>query len=155
MFRRALAGGLALVRVYMAALIASPAYAGESPIHFLLGQSKLHPLSTFAASSEGRAAGVGQVVRASWYGGGEYLNARTSTGEHFDPRGHTAVHRWLPFGTRLEIVNLANGRATIVRVNDRGPAFWTGRALDLSRAAAADLGMIGAGEARVSYRIIN
>jgi rare lipoprotein A len=59
----------------------------------------------------------------------------------------------LPFGTRLEVTY--RGRSTIVTVNDRGPAAYTGRSLDLSRGAASDLGMFGAGDARVTFRVIN
>ncbi|MCC3246163.1 septal ring lytic transglycosylase RlpA family protein [Methylocystis sp. WRRC1] len=87
---------------------------------------------------------------ASYYGGGERLNAHTATGERFNAGGYTAAHRSLPFGTRLTVC--LHGCVT-VRVNDRGPAAWTGRSLDLARGAAARIGMIGAGVARVSVRI--
>ncbi|WP_051133863.1 septal ring lytic transglycosylase RlpA family protein [Methylocystis sp. ATCC 49242] len=94
------------------------------------------------------------VVRASWYGGGERLNAHTASGERFNPAARTAAHRTLPLGTRARVVNLVNGRETLVTINDRGPALWTGRALDLSRQAAVDLGMIQGGETRVKMEII-
>lgn len=88
-------------------------------------------------------------ARASWYGApGEYLSRRTASGERFNPHALTAAHRSLPFGTRLRVSY--RGRSVIVRVNDRGPARWTGRALDLSRAAAAVLGLTRAGVGRVS-----
>jgi rare lipoprotein A (peptidoglycan hydrolase) len=93
----------------------------------------------------------GSVTRASWYGGGERLSRRTASGEVFRAGGLTAAHRTLPLGTRLVVS--ANGRSVVVRVNDRGPAAWTGRSLDLSRGAAVALGMIHAGTARVSYRV--
>ncbi len=92
-----------------------------------------------------------RVIRASWYGGHERLGRRTASGEVFRPDGLTCAHRSLPLGTRL-IVS-ANGRSVEVRVNDRGPAAYTGRSIDLSRGAARALGMIGAGTARVTYRI--
>jgi len=107
----------------------------------------------FAAT--GHAGGLvspPQVVHASWYGGGEKLNAKTSTGERFNPSDRTCAHRTLPFGTRIEVSY--HGRSTIVRVNDRGPAAWTGRALDLSRAAANDIGLIAAGSADIIIRIL-
>lgn len=75
----------------------------------------------------------------------------TASGEVFDMNALTAAHRTLPFGTVLEVTNLANGRKTIVRVNDRGP-FIEGRELDVSKAAAYELGMITTGTARVSIR---
>ena len=65
----------------------------------------------------------------------------------------TAAHRTLPFGTRIRVENLGNGREAEVRVNDRGP-FVEGRILDLSRAAARDLQMIGPGTARVRLRVV-
>lgn len=96
-------------------------------------------------------AGVGKMVRASWYGGGERLNRHTATGEVFRPMGLTAAHRTLPLGTRLQVCLTT---CIVVRVNDRGPAIWTGRALDLSRGAATALGFHRAGEARVSMAVL-
>lgn len=121
--------------------------AGESPLAFIVAQTS--PLLIVH-----RLRGAPVSVRASWYGGGEYLNARTANGERFNTAGHTAAHRTLPFGTRLEVTNLATHLTTIVRINDRGPAARLGRDLDLSRAAAASIGMIGAGLAHVTYRIL-
>ncbi len=95
-----------------------------------------------------------QIVRASWYGGGERLNARTSTGEIFRPMGHTAAHRTLPLGTLVRVSSLTTGLSTIVRINDRGPAAYTGRALDLSRGAALDLGIAGKGSSQVAIEIV-
>jgi len=89
--------------------------------------------------------------RASWYGGGEKLARHTASGEVFHPDALTAAHRSLPLGTRLVVS--ANGRSIVVRVNDRGPAKWTGRSLDLSRGAARALGIMGKGTALVSYRV--
>jgi len=93
-----------------------------------------------------------QYVRASWYGGGERLNRHTANGERFNPMAFTAAHRTLPMGARLVVEY--RGRRVVVRINDRGPAKWTGRSLDLSRAAAAALGYLGAGVARVQIRVL-
>ena len=84
---------------------------------------------------------------ASWYGPG-FAGRRTSSGEVFDPGQLTAAHRTLPFGTVVRVVNLDNGRAVQVRINDRGP-FKPGRVIDLSRAAAEQLDMVRAGVAPV------
>jgi rare lipoprotein A len=65
----------------------------------------------------------------------------------------TCAHRTLPFGTRLRVQNLENGRAVTVRVNDRGP-FVDGRILDVSRKAAQDLGIMGPGKARVRLTLL-
>jgi len=69
---------------------------------------------------------------------------RTANGERYDREEFTAAHRSLPFGARLCVRSLVNGRTVIVRVNDRGP-FTPGRIIDLSRAAAEELGMMGLG----------
>jgi rare lipoprotein A (peptidoglycan hydrolase) len=84
---------------------------------------------------------------ASWYGPG-FAGKLTANGEIFDPSELTAAHRTLPFNTHLRVTNLANGRSVTVRINDRGP-FSGGRIIDLSRAAAEQIGMIGSGTARV------
>ena len=86
---------------------------------------------------------------ASWYA----LHSRTASGERMNPGRLTAAHRSLRFGTRLRVTNRRNGRAVIVRVNDRGP-FIRGRVLDLSRAAANSIGMMRSGTAKVCYEII-
>lgn len=93
-----------------------------------------------------RMTDIGSPMRASYYGGGERLNARTASGARFVARGLTAAHRVFPFGTRLRVCLRS---CVIVRVNDRGPAKWTGRSLDLSRGAAARIGLTGPGVATV------
>ena len=66
----------------------------------------------------------------------------------------TAAHRTMPFGTRLRVTNVENGRSVVVRVNDRGP--WANdRVLDLSRAAAKALGMIGDGVTKVEIVVLS
>lgn len=87
---------------------------------------------------------AGQLLSASWYGA-ESGN-RTANGEYFDGSSLTAAHRTLPFGTRLRVSY--KGQSVLVVVNDRGP-YSKGRGLDLSRAAAARIGMIDAGVALV------
>ncbi len=86
-----------------------------------------------------------QLGHASWYS----LPANiTANGEHMDPNELTAAHRSLPFGTRVLVENLSNGRSVVVRINDRGP-FIGGRIIDLSKAAADSIGMINDGTAKV------
>jgi peptidoglycan lytic transglycosylase len=93
-----------------------------------------------------------QVGEASWYGPGFHGN-RTASGEVYDMEELTAAHRRLPFGARVQVVNLDNGRKTQVTINDRGP-FARGRIIDLSRAAAREIGMLGRGTARVRIEVI-
>jgi len=71
-----------------------------------------------------------------------YSGGRTANGERASPRGLTAAHRSLPFGTRVRVVNRRNGRSVIVRINDRGP-FVRGRIIDLTPAGARALGFSG------------
>lgn len=87
---------------------------------------------------------------ASYYGK-EFDGLTTSSGERFDMNALTAAHKTLPFGTLLEVTNLANGKRVTVRVNDRGP-FVENRELDVSYAAAEALGMLVSGTAKVSIR---
>lgn len=89
---------------------------------------------------------------ATWYGGKRWHGRRTASGERFDRRALTAAHLTLPMGTRLRVVNQANGREVWVRINDRGPK--SGQfIIDLSEAAADRLGMRRAGKARVALYI--
>src|SRR5262249_62141840 len=93
-----------------------------------------------------------QTGLASYYGR-EFSNQRTASGERFDPGLLTAAHRTLPFGTRVRVTNLDNGRRVVGRINDRGP-FARGRVLDLSPAAARKLGFVNDGVARVRIDVL-
>jgi rare lipoprotein A len=87
---------------------------------------------------------LAETGRAAFYSGG-----RTASGERTGPNGLTAAHRTFPFGTHVRVTNIRNGKAVVVRIVDRGP-YGRGRIIDLSRAAARELDMIGAGTAMVS-----
>jgi rare lipoprotein A len=89
---------------------------------------------------------------ASWYGD-RFHGRPTAGGEPFNMHALTAAHPSLPFGTVVEVENLENGRTVRVRINDRGP-FVDGRIIDLSRAAAQRIGMLGTGVARVTLRVV-
>lgn len=89
---------------------------------------------------------------ASWYGPGFHGN-QSASGEIFNQNAMTAAHRSLPFGTRVQVTNLDNGRTTIVRINDRGP-FAHGRVIDLSAAAARVLGLMQSGVAPVRVDVL-
>jgi rare lipoprotein A len=96
--------------------------------------------------------GATQQGIASWYGH-PYHGRRTSNGEVYDMNKLTAAHLSLPFDTWLRVTNLSNRRDTEVRINDRGP-FVKGRIIDLSRAAAEEIEMIGPGTVRIRLEII-
>lgn len=85
--------------------------------------------------------------QASWYGG-HFQGRPTASGEIFNTHEFTAAHKTLPFGTLVRVKNLANGKTTTVRINDRGP-FVAGRIIDLSYVAAKELDMIQSGVAQV------
>ena len=93
-----------------------------------------------------------EVGIASWYGDAFQLRA-TASGEPFDMYMPSAAHKTLPLQSLVEVTNLENGRSIQVRINDRGP-FVDGRIIDLSRAAADQLGMIRTGVARVRVRFV-
>ena len=100
---------------------------------------------------------VPDVVRvitgeASWYGPGFYGN-RTANGEVFKPGTMTAAHRTLPFGTKVRVTNLWNGRSAVIRINDRGP-FIDHRVIDLGHGAASSLGLIASGVAQVRLEVL-
>jgi rare lipoprotein A len=87
---------------------------------------------------------------ASFYG----EDSETASGEKFNPNELTAAHPTLPFGTRLRVTNVTNGRSVIVRINDRGP-FVRGRSVDVSSSAAERIGMIDQGVAKVKLDVIH
>ena len=89
---------------------------------------------------------------ASWYGPGFY-GRTTASGERLRKGTMTAAHRTLPFGTRVRVTNLSNGRSVVVRINDRGP-FKYHRVIDLAHGAASQLRMMQAGEVPVKLEIL-
>jgi peptidoglycan lytic transglycosylase len=91
---------------------------------------------------------------ASWYGGDDGFEGKpTASGEIYDSSKLTAAHRDLPLGTVVDVTSLDTGRTTRVRINDRGP-FVQGRIIDLSRAAASQIQMIGPGVSRVRLVVV-
>jgi rare lipoprotein A len=89
---------------------------------------------------------------ASYYAA-KFHGRRTASGEMFDNRAMTAAHRTLPFGSLVRVTNPANGASVVVRITDRGP-FTRGRMIDVSRAAAEELGLIARGHATVELSLI-
>lgn len=94
-------------------------------------------------------ADTGQTGVASYY----WQGSGTASGERFNANALTAAHRTLPFNTKVKVTNLRNGRSVVVRINDRGP-FIRGRIIDVSRAAASELGFTGHGITRVSVAVM-
>jgi rare lipoprotein A len=105
-----------------------------------------------SSSRHGRfVAGHNRTVREARVGGSE--GGSVGLASYYGASGMTAAHRTLPFGTRVQVTNLANGHSVTVRINDRGP-FVRGRSIDLSSGAARAIGMTGAGVARVRMHVI-
>jgi hypothetical protein len=99
--------------------------------------------------TKGKHLGAGV---ASFYGPG-FAGRSTANGEKFNPAGLTAAHRSLPFGSRVRVTNVHNGRSIVVRINDRGP-FVGNRVIDLSQGAAEQIGMVQRGTARVELQLL-
>lgn len=106
--------------------------------------------AVFIAVFLGGAAQAGDITGwASYYKSGQ----RTANGERYIPNGLTAAHRSLPFGTRVLVTNLRNGKSVIVRINDRGP-FIKSRIIDLSLGAARAVGITGSGVGKVKIVVL-
>ena len=112
------------------------------------GQVKKVSYSPVSAKAKFASSGV-----ASYYGPG-FHGRRTANGETFNMHAMTAAHRTLPFGTLVKVTNLSNGKSTVVRVTDRGP-YVGNRVIDLSVAAAKQIGSTHSGVAQVSLEIVN
>lgn len=118
-------------------LVASPepAQQGAKPAtHFIHWKDRIHGI-------------------ASWYGG-VFNGRKTASGERFDKNALTACHPSLPFGSLVRVVNRNNKRSVVVRITDRGDLVNEGRVIDLSWAAAEQLGMTGAGLAHVDLQVL-
>lgn len=113
---------------------------------------QLTPPTPLAQGQLVASAGA-QTGQASWYGPGFY-GGHTASGEVLRPGTLTAAHRYLPFGTRVRVTNLYNGRSAVVRINDRGP-FSGGRIIDLAHGAAEVLGVTASGVANVRLEVID
>ena len=96
--------------------------------------------------------GLVETGLASWYGPG-YHGKRTSSGERYDQDELTAAHASWSFGTRVRVTFLPTGRSVVVRINDRFPNY-KGRVIDVSRAAARQIGLIGPGTGRVRLEVV-
>ena len=145
-------------------LAASQALASPNSEEFMVEPAEketggvLNPSQTSKAKAEEGAnrpnSSLLQVVNgaASWYGPGFY-GRTTANGERFRKGTMTAAHRTLPFGTKVRVTNLNNGRSVVVRINDRGP-FRAHRVIDLAHGAASELKMMRSGEVPVRLEVL-
>lgn len=117
------------------------------------GCASLQPFS--ASLRAGRIPPDWRNLGRGWasYYGKEFVGRKTASGDLYDEPLLTAAHPSLPFGTILLVRRVATGRYTFVRINDRGP-FVAGRVIDLSKAAASQIGLIAAGVGRVELFVV-
>lgn len=104
------------------------------------------------AADDGRRVEKVLEGKASYYYG-KWIGRKTANGEIYRRGDMTAAHKSLPFGTTVRVLNLRNGKAVVVRINNRGP-YVRGRIIDLSLAAAEKLGMTKAGVVRVKVEVL-
>jgi rare lipoprotein A (peptidoglycan hydrolase) len=133
----------------IAGCASSPRFTSERNIS-PNGSSRSSSESAKEGSHEGKVLTMEGI--ASYYAD-EFNGKKTADGETYDMYKMTAAHRTLPFGTKVKVTNLANNRSIIVRINDRGP-FKMDRIIDLSYAAAIQLGMKGTGTAKVKLEVL-
>ena len=142
-------------------LVAPPVVIPSAPVKATLIQSEVEEAKDTAAAMTmvppPKIKTVPSVVRiitgeASWYGPGFFGN-RTANGEVYQRGTMTAAHRTLPFGTRVRVTNLWNGRSEVIRINDRGP-FVHHRVIDLGHGAASSLGLTASGIAQVRLEVL-
>jgi len=126
---------------YTTRVVDSPSQVGLKPTQraYEVNGQRYQPIPS--------ATGYREKGVASWYGK-KFHGRKTSNGETYDMYAMTAAHKTLPMNVHLKVTNLANGRSTVVRVNDRGPFVRT-RIIDLSYSAAKELGVVGPGTAPV------
>lgn len=136
--------------------------AGAACVALLLAACAFHPgpsrpgydrdMGQFPEATQSRDAGYSETGMISFYAD-KFHGRKTASGAVFDKNALTAAHKSLPFRTMVEVTNLENGRSVVVEVNDRGP-YSDNRILDLSPAAAREIGMIRKGtvKARVVVR---
>ena len=130
-------------------LVAPPAVIPSAPVKATLSVSDVNEAQNTAS-----AITVVRIItgEASWYGPGFFGN-RTANGEVYQRGTMTAAHRTLPFGTKVRVTNLWNGRSEVIRINDRGP-FVHHRVIDLGHGAASSLGLTASGIAQVRLEVL-
>ena len=123
----------------------------DAPV--LTPSEELAAAERFAAAPEEEADTLLGTGTASYYGA-RFAGRRTASGEVFDPGALTAAHRTLPFGSKVRVTSRRNGKSVVVRINDRGP-FQGNRVIDLSKAAAQEIGLVQAGHGQVELALLD
>jgi rare lipoprotein A len=131
--------GVAVFFVVLSSYFSNPIQSAEA--------SRRHTAHVSKAYKTKHHSNTHHQSTASWYGA-EFHGKRTANGERFDMYAMTAAHKTLPLSSYAEVTNLKNHRSVIVRINDRGP-YHGKRAMDLSYAAARELGIRGTGSVQI------
>ena len=151
-------GAAALTQVSLTEVQGPVFVPGADPRYAEIFAEMGAPAATGEVNSASVVAPVEQAVRSLGSGSASYYadrfnGQRTASGERFSNSDLTAAHRTLPFGSRVRVTNPDNGESVVVRINDRGP-FTRGRTIDLSRAAAQQVGIVRAGHGTVELELI-
>ena len=121
-------------------------------ILILLSTLVLLNCSSTSTNSHMHQSGYTESGKASFYAM-KFQSRKTANGERFNQQASTAAHKKLPFGTKVKVTNIKNGKSVIVRINDRGP-FIAGRIIDLSRSAFSTIGHLDTGILDVRIKVI-
>jgi rare lipoprotein A len=113
----------------------------------------LQACSTVPTRESSHWSGYVQSGKASFYAS-KFQSRKTASGERFDQNRKTAAHKKLPFGSKVKVTNIANGKTVVVKINDRGP-FVKGRIIDLSLSAFRQIGNPAQGVLKVKIEVIN
>ena len=118
----------------------------------ILQAKQLNHHAKHAAKVDNKKLPYKTIGLASFYGV-KFNGRRTASGEKYNQNALTAAHKTLPFGSKVQVINVRSGKSVVVRINDRGP-FVKGRIIDLSKAAAKQIGLRGAGTLRVELIVL-
>lgn len=141
--------GKSIISLFIIAVILTVACSVDRSLRsHRFNRSRPQPISS------ARKVDSGYITGTSSYYGKKFHGRKTASGETFNMYDFTAAHKTLPFGTILEVENLANNKKVVVRINDRGP-FVGDRILDLSYAAALEIDMIRTGTAKIRAKILD
>ena len=159
--RQLLIVGLALLAGIAVILLAAIERERSTPEAVPLGKgiasvetmpvAELEPVTAVRPEAASGESGLGSG-EASFYGN-ELAGNPTASGEAFNPRALTAAHRTLPLGSKVRVTNPRSGESVVVRINDRGP-YHGKRVIDLSYAAAREIGLIRSGTGRVNLALL-
>jgi len=143
-----------VVAILFASCSSNVRFSSESVLNSSKVRESMNNSGNNSILKLGEKVSIGEKFngKASYYAD-KYHGRMTANGEIFDMNKISAAHKTLPFGTKLLVTNLSNGKSVVVKINDRGP-FISGRIIDLSKEAAKKIDMIKSGIAEVELEVI-